>query len=240
MRNFQSLTEEEIKLEEEKKTLLKSMSSEEIINNFPLFMNRQSLVRFLVRYELFKKILNVKGSIVECGVHKGASLMLFANLSAIYEPYAYNRKIIGFDTFAGFPSIDKKDGTFAIAGDLADVNLDIIEKSIELYNKNRPINHISKVKTIKGDAVQTIPKFFAENSSILVSLLYLDFDLYEPTKVALKTIMPRMPKGAIIAFDELCVPQFPGETTALLETFDINKYELKKFPEEPHISYIRL
>jgi hypothetical protein len=240
MRTFQCLSEEEIKLEEEKRNFIKSLSPEDIIYNFPLFTNRQSLVRFLVRYELFKKILNVKGSIVECGVHKGASLMLFANLSAIYEPYAYNRKIIGFDTFAGFPSVDKKDGAQAIAGDLADANLDIILKSIELYDKNRPVSHISKVKTIKGDAVQTIPKFFAENPSVLVSLLYLDFDLYEPTIVALKTIMPRMPKGAIIAFDELCVPQFPGETTALLETLDINKYELKKLPEEPHISYIRL
>ena len=97
-----------------------------------------------------------------------------------------------------------------------------------------------KVKLVKGDAVKTVPKYFEENPHTIVALLYLDFDIYEPTKVALKTIMPRMPKGAIIAFDELNESRWAGETVALLESLDINKYKIKKFPEEPHISYIRL
>lgn len=238
MQNYNS--PEEINLEEKRKNLLHSIAPEEIADNFPLFITRQELARYLVRYELFKKILNIKGSIIECGVYRGASLMLFANLSVVYEPYAFNREIIGFDTFTGFPSVDKKDGVFALSGDLSDVNLDILEESIKLYDKNRPIGHVPKVKIIKGDAVQTIPKYFAENPSVIVSLLYLDFDLYEPTRVALKIIMPRIVAGGIIVFDELNEARRQGETIALLETLDINKYKIKKFSEEPHISYIRL
>ena len=49
-----------------------------------------------------------------------------------------------------------------------------------------------------------------------------------------------MPKGAIIAFDELNNPDWPGETQAILEKFDLNKYQLKCFEYEPNISYIVL
>ena len=49
-----------------------------------------------------------------------------------------------------------------------------------------------------------------------MSLLFLDFDLYEPTKAALEQFVPRMPRGAVLAFDELDNPIWPGETKALL------------------------
>lgn len=231
---------EEINFLQERKKFLKSIKLEEIADNFPLFITRQQLIRYLVRYELFKKILNVKGSIIECGVYKGSSLMLFAKLSAVYEPYAFNREIIGFDTFTGFPSKDDKDGSYLKINDLSDVNIDIIKKSIELYDKNRPIGHLPKVKLIKGDAIKTIPQYFKENPHTIVAMLYLDFDIYKPTKIALETILPRMPKGAIIAFDELNESRHQGETAAVLESLNINKYEIKKFPEEPHISYLKL
>jgi hypothetical protein len=47
-------------------------------------------------------------------------------------------------------------------------------------------------------------------------LLYLDFDVYEPTKAAIEALRPHMPKGAAIVFDELYSRQWPGETLALL------------------------
>ncbi|MFA6106232.1 MAG: class I SAM-dependent methyltransferase [Patescibacteria group bacterium] len=233
-------TPAEINSGEERKEFLKSIKPEEIADNFPLFITRQELARYLVRYELFKKILSVKGSIVECGVYKGASLMLYAKLSAAYEPYAFNREIIGFDTFSGFPSIHDKDGSAFNIGELSDANLETIEKSIKLHDQNRPIGHINKVRLVKGDAVKTIPEFFTSNPSVLVAMLYIDFDVYEPTKVALDTILPRMPKGAIVAFDEINESRWPGETVALLEKLNINDYEIKKFSEDPHISYFRL
>lgn len=38
---------------------------------FPAWAKRQDISRFLARYELFKKVLTVNGSIVECGVFAG-------------------------------------------------------------------------------------------------------------------------------------------------------------------------
>lgn len=70
---------------------------------------------------------------------------------------------------------------------------------------------------------------------MLISLLYLDFDIYEPTKVALKHLYPRVVKGGIVAFDELNKVDYPGETVALLESMDLPG--LKRLPYDPDISY---
>ena len=80
---------------------------------------------------------------------------------------------------------------------------DDILKSIELYDMNRFLASEDKVFLIKGFAEKTIPKFLKENPETVVSLLYLDVNLYEPTKAALEEFYPRMPKGSVIVFDEL-------------------------------------
>ena len=48
-----------------------------------------------------------------------------------------------------------------------------------------------------------IPQYIENNKHLLVSLLYLDFDIYEPTVTALNNFLPRMSKGSVIAFDEI-------------------------------------
>ena len=217
-------------------------------DDFPKYATRQSLARFLARYELFKLQLEVKGSIVECGVHQGGGLLTWAKLSAALEPYSLHRHVIGFDTFEGFPSIHAKDRpTRADNRDLrpgglgtgTDVYEELTER-IREYDENRFLNQYQKVFLVKGDAVQTIPAFIASNTHLLVSLLFLDFDLYEPTKVALDSFLPRMSKGAVLAFDEINSARWPGETQALLEAMDLRSHRIRKFAMDPNIAYIVL
>ena len=108
---------------------------------------------------------------------------------------------------------------------------------MRLYDLNRSIGHVPKIELVSGDAIKTIPAYIKDNPHLIVSLLYLDFDLYEPTKKAIEYFVPRMPKGAIIAFDELNQKQWPGETLALLDTLGINSLEIKRFPFSPALSY---
>jgi hypothetical protein len=108
---------------------------------------------------------------------------------------------------------------------------------IKIYDSNRFLGHISKVQVIKGDAIQTIPQFIKKNKHLMVSLLFLDFDLFEPTKVAIEEFFPRIPKGGIIAFDELDNPIWPGETMALLETIGINKLKIERVDFDPYIGF---
>ena len=219
-------------------------STTDKLKNFSKYVRRQDIARFMVYHELFKKQIGIKGSVVECGVHQGGAIMIWAKLSSILEPYNYHRKIIGFDTFKGFPKVSKidknnkivKKGMFSEKFNI----LDDIKLSIKDYDKNRFINHISKIELIKGDATKTIPQFLRKNKHLLISLLFLDFDIYKPTFIALKYFLPRMSKGAIIAFDELNNKQWPGATMALLKKFNINKHRINNFQFEPNISYITL
>ena len=68
-----------------------------------------------------------------------------------------------------------------------------------------------------GNAVQTIVEFEEEKPEVLVSLAWVDFDLYEPTVVALDFLSRRLAVGGVIIFDEAINTWWPGETTAMLE-----------------------
>ncbi len=70
--------------------------------------------------------------------------------------------------------------------------------------------------------------------------MFLDFDIYEPTKVALDNFLPRISKGGIIAFDQLNNPDWPGETLAYLEKKQLKKYKLENLSFEPNISFIQI
>ena len=218
-----------------------SLSILERMISFPMYVPRQTLATFLYKYELFKKILNVHGSIVECGVAYGAGLMAFAQFSTIFEPVNYTRKIIGFDTFSGFPKISAQDGKSGDAhckeGGMAVDSYAELQQCAELYDQNRPIGHIPKVELVRGDATKSIPQYIKDNPHLVVSLLYLDFDIYDPTLVALNHFVRRMPKGAVIAFDELCHPEWPGETLAVLKELGINNLRIQRVPFDTTRSY---
>jgi Macrocin-O-methyltransferase (TylF) len=215
------------------------------LKNFSKYVPRQNMALFLAKNEIFKRILYVHGHIVECGVFMGSGLMTWAQLSAIYEPFNHVRRVIGFDSFAGFPRLSDPDTPgpgseihYAVAGGLAVSGAEQdVRRAIKLYDRNRPIGHIPRVELVKGDAIQSIPAFIAENDHTVVALLYLDFDLYEPTKAALDAFLPRMPKGAVIAFDELNQKYWPGETRAVLDTIGVRSLRIQRFPFTPQISY---
>lgn len=214
------------------------------LENFPKHVRRQSLSRFLARADLFRKVLDVHGVVIDGGVNAGSSLMTFAQLSAILEPVNYTRKIIGFDTFTGLTEIHKKDrnpgktsphvrkGGFAAKG----YDQDIL-KAVKIFDSNRNLGHIPKVEIIKGDVRETMPKYLKDNPHLVVSLLHLDMDIYEPTKAAIETFLPRMPKGAMIIFDEVNQPGYPGETLAVLETMGIRNLRIKRIAYSTGISY---
>jgi hypothetical protein len=112
-----------------------------------------------------------------------------------------------------------------------------LKKSIKINDLNRPIPHIPKCELIKGDAVQTIPEYVKNNPELIISMLYLDFDIYEPTKVALKEFLPLMPKGGVVVFDELNMHRWAGETAALKECLNLNDIKLQKIGTDPWPSY---
>lgn len=212
------------------------------LQNFPKYVPRQALTRFIVRYEIFKRVLNIQGSVVEIGVLDGASLMTWANLSAILEHLNYQRRILGFDVFGDFPvptEMDKTGNVYEMYENrqMSLDSYDDIQRSIDLYDKNRFLGSIPKVELVKGNVVETVPAFLESRPETIVSLLYLDVNLFEPTKIALDSFVPRMPKGAVIVFDEINDQGIPGESIALLQSLNINKLRIERFTFDTKISF---
>ena len=200
------------------------------------------MAKFLARYEVFKKVLPIQGCVVECGVLYGNGLFTFAKFSSIMDPVNHTRKIIGFDTFEGFPSVHEIDtkgsSPLAKVGGMKGSPQQEIQKAVELYDLNRPLSHIPKVELVAGDICKTAKSYVDSHPHLVVALLYLDLDLYAPTKAALEAFLPRMPKGGVIVFDELNAEKFPGETQAVHEVMGLNKCKIERFPWDSYFSYM--
>src|ERR1700692_4646122 len=89
---------------------------EERMLNMGLFLTPQNLSRVLFMDFLYKKIIDVQGVVIEFGCRWGQNMALFSSLRGIYEPFNRLRKIIGFDSFEGFPSVSREDGPLLSRG----------------------------------------------------------------------------------------------------------------------------
>jgi hypothetical protein len=214
---------------------------EEKLESFTKYTRRQALTRFLAQSDLVRRIVGIEGSIVECGVHRGASLFGWYHLVSIFDPMNWRRKIYGFDTFAGFASVTEKD----IGSEDANIHdgcygydaQNEIESLALIHDNNRPLGHLQRIELIRGDATSTIPTFLKTHPHIIIALLFLDCDLYAPTKSAIENFVPRLPKGGIIVFDELNHSLWPGETLALLDTVGINNLKLERLQYYPNMTF---
>ena len=214
---------------------------DQILSNMGLFLNSKALSRLLFMNHLYEQIVDVMGVVMEFGTRWGPNLGQFSALRGIYEPFNRHRKIIGFDTFAGFQKIDVKDGQSDMMeiGHLTvpDNYTDYLAKTLKFHENDNPLSHITKFELCEGDATKTLPKYLERNPETIIALAYFDFDVYEPTKICLEAIRPRLVKGSVIGFDELNDPDSPGETLALMEVFGLNNIKLKRFPYTSRTSY---
>lgn len=212
--------------------------------HFPLWAPRQAIARFLAQWEIYKLISEVHGSIVECGVAFGGGLMAWAHFVSIVEPYAHTRRVIGFDTFQGFPRMSEHEkgaeSGLAEAGAMA-VPLDgEIAALARLHDLNRPVGHIPRVELVKGDACETIQAYVKKNEHLVVAALVLDFDIFEPTAAALRWLLPLMPVGGVVVFDEVNCKDWPGETAALRASGLWQRGKLRRCAHTSTMSYVVL
>lgn len=209
-----------------------------------LFLQRQELAKILFFNDLYQKITDRHGVIMEFGVRWGRNLVTLANLRGIHEPYNYNRRIIGFDTFEGFVNTGEKDGkgegikegAFSVTPGYEG----FLESLMTYHESESPLNHIGKFELIKGDASQSLKAYLDRHPETIIAFAYFDLDIFQPTRDCLKMIRDHLPKGAILGFDELNDPKFPGETLALREVFEIKDLQIRRSSYSAMQSYVIL
>jgi len=149
---------------------------------------------------------NVLGDFVECGVWQGGNLILLSSLQASGES---ERMIYGFDTFTGMsiPSEYDKD----MRGVSATVMMSKKTKkdgdysihafaSLELVNQNLKNNDSRNIRLVKGDVATTL--LDQSNLPSRISILRLDTDWYESTKIELEILYPLLAPGGVLIIDD--------------------------------------
>lgn len=215
---------------------------DQMLSNIGLFLTSKNLARIKFMDFIYQKIIGLQGVVLDLGTRWGQNLALFSALRGIYEPFNRHRKLIGFDTFTGFPDIHDNDGNSNLMkkGNVSctDGYEQYLDQIMRLHEKHNPASHIKKYEIIKGDACEKMSLYLKENPETIVVLAYFDFDIYEPTKKCLELILPRLGKGSILGFDELNDHDSPGETVALMEALDIRNVRIQRCPYVARTSYI--
>lgn len=149
----------------------------------------------------------ILGDIVECGVWKGGSCMMAAQILA--ENNDTQRNIYLYDTFDGMTQPTDIDTQVSNMKKRA---LDIWHKKTrsgkniwcnasltEVKENMKKTTYPSKnILFVKGKVENTLKK----SVPIKIALLRLDTDWYESTKVELETLYPKLAKGGVLILDD--------------------------------------
>ncbi|MFD2823313.1 TylF/MycF/NovP-related O-methyltransferase [Lacinutrix iliipiscaria] len=169
-------------------------------NNFT--MTSSERIVSLIRATEYVIKNNIEGSIVECGVWKGGSIMaVLHTLNQLKK----EKDVFLYDTFEGmtYPtdedfSVKKQQSAKEIYVDKNGVmcysSLEEVQSNIQSVDYNKDHIHF-----IKGKVEDTIPD---HNTPEKIALLRLDTDWYESTKHEMEHLFPRLEKGGIIIIDD--------------------------------------
>lgn len=156
----------------------------------------------LVRSIDYVEVNAIGGSIVECGVWKGGSVM--AALLALKDN---TRTVYLYDTFEGMSEPTQEDKSYKNeSATEAFMNKDEYWERIACYstidevkNNIRKINYPEEnIIFIQGKVEETIPETIPEK----IAVLRLDTDWYESTMHEMVHLFPRLVKGGVIIIDD--------------------------------------
>ena len=194
------------KVNEKKKVIIEVNNYEKKLINKCL---QYSMTNFERMWSLIQSFHHVRqeslvGDFVECGVWKGGNIIL---LKKLIEKFNMKKNIYGFDTFEGmvepsfydvnynnksakkmFDEHKKNEIGFAMC------SLDDVKRNIK---KNTKTDNIFLIKGKVEDTLKNKRKLPKK-----ISILRLDTDFYESTKIELEILFPRLVKGGVLIVDD--------------------------------------
>lgn len=200
------------------------------------YLRRMHVAKILALWEAFRLVQDLPGSVVELGVFKGQSLLLFGKFMEIMNPNDRSCSVIGFDNFTGFTKLHEKDGgadrsVGRDVGGWSPANFyEELKAHIHLFDFDRYVGHKPRIELVEGDIQKAVPEYVERNPGLSIRLLNLDADMYDPTMTGLKHLYHRVVTGGVILLDEYAFNEFPGETAAVRDFFEGKVPRIRKFP----------
>ena len=172
----------------------------------PYTMTNVERVLALVNAVRYLSINQVEGAFVECGVWKGGSSM--AMLKTLQSYQLEDRELYLYDTFDGMSEPTEYDVS-CHGEDAREVLAEQDKNNSKSYWCYSPLDEVKKniasllypsdkVHYIKGKVEETL----LVGAPDKISLLRLDTDWYESTKVELEVLWPRLVSGGVLIIDD--------------------------------------
>lgn len=193
-------------------------------NGFHLTSDPTRIAKMVAHYELYRRIVDLPGHVVECGVFKGASLIRFLTFREMLEGRG-SRRVIGFDMFGAFPPQHEPDDAAFVAQFEASAGEGIPKAELE-----RVLAHkgFGQVDLEAGDVAETIPAYLERHPELRIALLHLDMDTYAPTRAALDLLFDRVVEGGLVVLDDYGT--VAGATRAVDEFLEGTGLRIEKLP----------
>lgn len=192
-----------------KAIIAESSDEDDLMMEISLKYSMTPKVRMWALVQSIKYLINnnIKGDIVETGVFRGGNLILSKKLLNSYEPNS-KRKIWGYDTFEGMTEPTENDRDifgedprkFWEKSQKQEYNDWCYSSIDEVRNNFTKETNSNLVELIKGPVEQTLR--VKENLPDQISLLRLDTDWYESSKIELEMLYPKLVKGGVLILDD--------------------------------------
>lgn len=196
---------------------------------WPLYVGHANLARYVALLDIVRSMLDIPGHIAEFGMYKGACFMYIAKLMRLFDPMG-SKELFGFDSFEGITTIVEED---RVGMDMHGLYAGSYEELIDLI----ALHDLQDDTTIlKGLIQDTLPPLLEQRPELSFSLVLCDTDLYEPTKLILNSMHPRLSRGGMFVLDEWNHEVWKGETVAVREFLATHggQYEMESIRNTRH------
>jgi hypothetical protein len=177
-------------------------------------------------WKYFEMIQKVPGSIVECGIGRGRSLIVLSAINAFLdEAEGGQRKVFGYDSFEGFPEPSAEDESYRNPqkGEWSTSPSGKYQYSpdfMRMVLREAKIPNVDDIVLTKGYFSDTC----GHHPNEPIALLHVDGDLYQSYIDTLTSLYPKVSPGGLVVFDDyLEVEQgedrWPGARKAVQDFF---------------------
>ena len=196
--------------------------------NLGSFQRRMDFPKQLAIYELFRRTKEIPGSVLDFGVYRGGSFLVFHHLLETFFPGERSKKVFGFDNFKGYEQetsiqldTDRSVLKQALRDQmLSDTDFRYMQKLLELHEDDSYLPGVPRGELVDGDICETLPRFLDENPALRYCYINVDVNLYEPVKCILQHTWGRLMRGGVMAFSGYPNEPWVGESSAVDEFFN--------------------
>lgn len=180
-----------------------------IISDSLTMVSRERLIATAIAASYVSKN-KIEGDFVECGVWRGGNSILAAS---VFKRLNQQRVVHLFDTFSGMTKPTSKDFSLGQKEDAQVIYSELVtdetsqesdwcRASLDEVRENFSSFELplSSVNFIQGDVLKTLRQ--PEKLPEKISILRLDTDWFESTKLELEVLYPRLVEGGVLIIDD--------------------------------------